>query len=505
MIELFSLVNGLNAEEAKAIKSSFKKVNTDEECPYLEELFLMIFSAKGKSLTDTELCIALYGREKLSAVAKLKSRLFQYLLEVISSDSFLSKEQLFDTSDKQIIRIRKKMLQFRVLYRKKNKVDPSVLYHLLSEIIKEAKEYEQYDILVEALSFKKSMLMIRRGVAEIRQIDKQIEYYQYSYKALLRTADFYSEIIANQELLQETNPERLKELLREAISEMEGYISATDSASIKYFCKQLQLAELFRENKHFNSIDICLDILNILNKHKHLYRSERLGVVYNNISICHVYKNSIDDSIASAQKAQEYYSPGSFNMMISRQQEFLACFYGSSYNRAHVIITDLLKFPVMNSGEFRHDKYLLFEASTLFKLGEHRRALIVSNQALEVSKDKGRWDLGARYLRLMSMIELQQHDPAYSAIEALRKTIRRNEKEGISLRDELIYRAFNEFASTGFSTVPTTKLIEIIQELSEAGSANSWNYYTHELIPVHKWIESKILAQKNAPKSYVLK
>ncbi|MFL5764144.1 MAG: tetratricopeptide repeat protein [Bacteroidia bacterium] len=502
MTELFSLINGLNQEEIKAVKYSFKKTGEDDDGLYLEELCSIILSARGKPIPDTELSIAIYSKEKLSAIAKLKSRLFQYILEVLSSDAYLSKEQFFDPADKQIIRTRKKMLQFRVLYRKKNKTDSIVLFHLLSEIIKEAKEYEQYDILIDALYFKKTMLMIRKGFGEVKQIEKQIEYCQYSYKAFLKTADHYFEIISNQELLQQTNPGRLKEMLREAITEMEEFIKNTDSATIKYFCKQLQLDEMIRENKHTNSIDTCLDILNILNKHKHIYRGERVGVVYNNISICQVHRNDFDDAIASAQKAQEYYSEGSFNLMISKQQEFLACFYGSSYNRAHTIVTDLLQFPVSNSGDFRHDKHLLFQASVLFKLGEYREALITGNKALEVTKDKGRWDLGARYLRLLCMIELELHDPAYSAIEALRKALKRSE-DGITLRDELIYRAFNEFASTGFSNIPTPKLIEALTELSLKDAATSWQYYNHEMIPIHKWIESKITLKTGVATSKV--
>jgi len=506
MIELFSLLNGLHPEETKTIKGSFKKVNGDDESLFLEELYSIILSAKGKSVPDAELSVAIYGKEKLSAIAKLKSRLFQYVLDILSSDVILSKEQLFDPSDRQMIRIRKKMLQFRVLYRKKTKVETSILYHLLSEIIKEAKEYEQYDILVEALYFKKTILLIRKGFSEVKQIEKQIELYHHAYKALLKANSYYFELIANQELVSETNPEKLKDLLKEALTAMEEDIKITDSTSIKYIQKLFQLAEFIKRNKHDVSIDVCLDILNILNKHKHLYRNERVGFVYDNISVCHVYRNNINESIASAQKAQEYYSPGSFNFMISRQQEFFACFYGSSYNRAYTIITELLKYPILNAGEFRHDKYLFFEASTLFKMGDQRKALVICNQALEITKDKSRWDLGIRYLRLMCMVELMEHDQAYAAIEALRKTIKRIDKETFSSnRDELVYRAFNEFSSTGFSTTPTSRLIEVIQELSLQDSPNTWNYYTHELIPVNKWIESKITAKRKAPKSFVLR
>ncbi|MCW3084466.1 MAG: hypothetical protein JWP12_1832 [Bacteroidetes bacterium] len=507
MIELFSLLNGLHQEEIKTIRGSFKKVNADAESLFMAELFSIILSSNGKFIQDKELSVMVYGQEKLLAIAKLKSRLFQFILEVLSSDAVLSKEQLFDHSDYQVIRIRKKIVQFRVLYRKKYKVETSVMYHLLSEIIKEAKEYEQYDVLVEALYFKKTMMIIRKGFSEIAAIEKQIDQYHYAYKALLKANSYYFELVVSQDLTHRAKTksdqvDHAKEFLKEAIQEMEGYIIETNSVSIRYIQKLFQLDELLRSNMHDSGIDVCLDILNILKKQKHLYRSERVGFVYDNISLCHVYKGNVDDSIVSARKAQEYYSPGSFNFMISKEQEFFACFYGSSYNKAHSIITELLKFPIMNVGEFRHDKYLFFEAATLFKLGDQRKALIISNQALEINKDKSRWDLGIRYLRLMCMVELMDYDQAYAAIEALRKTMSRNNKQ-MAYRDEIVYRAFNEFASTGFSASPTNRLVELLQDLSSQESLNAWNYYTHEVIPVHKWIESKITTKKNAP-SYVV-
>lgn len=504
MTELFSLLNGLNQEEKKAVKNSFKKVSADADHLFLEALYTAILSAKGRLIPDKELSVRVYGEEKLAATAKLKSRLFQFVLEVISSDAVLSKEQLFDHSDHQIIRIRKRMLQFRVLYRKKNKAETSILYHLLSEIIKEAKEYEQYDILVEALYFKKTMLSIRKGFSEVAAMDKQIDLYHYAYKALLKANSYYFELVASQDLGHKTKSEQAQEFLKEAIAVMEEDIKVTNSASIRYIQKLFQLDELLRSSRHDTSIDVCLDILNILNKHKHLYRNERVGFVYDNISLCHVYKGNVDDSVVSAQRAQEYYSPNSFNYMISKEQEFYACFCGSSYNRADTIITSLLDFPVMNAGEFRHDKYLFYKAATLFKLGDSRKALAISNQALEITKDKSRWDLGIRYLRLLCMIELEDYDQAYSAIEALRKTVSRNNKQ-TAFRDELVYRAFNEFASTGFSSQPTGRLLEILYELSVRDSVHSWHYYSHEIIPVHKWIESKIVTKKKEPKSYVIR
>ncbi len=495
MQELFSLINGFHPEELKIIKSSFRKINVDADSLLIEELFIAITTSNGKILSDKELSFVIYKVEKLAAIAKLKSRLFHFILEILCSDAVLSKEILFDNSDRQIIRIRKKMIQFRVLFRKKRQVDASILYHLLSEIIKEAKENEQYDVLIECLNFKKAMLLILNGFSEIKQIEKQIDLYNYTHNATIKTSNYYIELIANQDLLPFTKFNKSEKGLLDTINEIKEYVKYTGSNAIKYIYKLFQLNELQKHGKHLECLDLCLDILNLLKSNKHLNRNERVGTVYGNISICNTYRKNFDDSIADAKKAQEYFDPTGFNFMILKEQEFCACFYGRSYNRANAIISELLKYPIINKGEFRHDKYLFFEALTCFKLGNQKSALTICNQALEITKDKSRWDLGIRYLRLMCMIELLQYDQAYDAIDALRKTMKRNVKDSFLLRDELVYRAFNEFASTGFSDIPTNKLIEIIDDLSSSDSVNAWNYYTHELIPIHKWINSQIKTQ----------
>ncbi len=499
MTELFSLIKSLHDDEIKAIQSSFKKTGKGEsEQLLLSKLFNSIISGNGKTKTNAELSVLLYQQHKPGAAAKAKSRLFNWILSVLSSDHLLQKEHLFDPADKHIIRVRNKMLQFRVIYRKKNRADIGVLFHVLNEVIKEAREYEQYDILVEALSFKKYLLMLRKGVAQIKEIEKEIVDYSFAHQAILKTNEHYFNLVTNQDVIRRIKPQRMREMTKSAILELNDFIKRTDSALIKYMTKLLELDYLISTGQHIATIDVCNEVITHLNSHPTLYRKERMGFIYDNISLCEIYKQDFQAAIASTQKAQQYYSKNGINYMFSKQQEFYAAFYAGNYKAALEIIKNLLTFPLMNTGEYRYDKYLFLKACTLFQLKAYRDALAICNQTLSITKDKGRWDIGIRYLRFMCLIELAETDTAHPSIEALRKMVGRS--KFISARDQLIYKTLNEFSYTGFDPVPSVKLAKYLNRLSLKDGSYAWNYYTHELIPIQIWMNSYLKKKRRKKK-----
>ncbi|MGZ4078622.1 MAG: hypothetical protein ACXVDW_14175, partial [Bacteroidia bacterium] len=428
---------------------------------------------------------------KLAAVARLKSRLFYFVLEVLSADNLLRREELYDPCDKQIVRIRKKMLQFRVIYRKKNRADFLVLIHLLNEIIKESKEYEQYDIIVEALIFKKYLLMLRKSNSEVEEIEEKISFYSQAHQMVIKATDHYFNIITNQEVVNKLKPQQKLKLLKTTINELNGYIKQTNSPSIAYTNKLLELEYLFSTKNYKNNALLCYGIIEHLNKHRHLYRDERMGFAYDNISLCQVYNHDFSNAILNCQKAQTFYDPKGNVSLSSKQQEFYIHFYSGNYKAANETVKELLNFSIVNSGDFRYDKFQFFKACTLFQLGNYEDALAICSDKLEICKDKGRWDIGVRYLKLMCLVELNEFDKAHKIVDALRKILIRNKKI-VSSRDELIYKMLNEYARKGFYLADTSKFKTAFNKLSAGNSANSWNYYTHELIPIHTWIKTKI-------------
>ncbi len=495
MVELYSLIAELEENEIRYIKNSLKKNETCYDDLYLlQKLFDSVLTSEINSSTiDTQLSNKLYHNDNQVAFSKLKSRLFQFILDALSSDYLICKENSFDTTDRQIIKIRKRMLQFRILYRKKNRAGIKVLNHLLNEITKGAREFEQYDILLEALHFKKYFLMLRKGFDEIKKNREQIIYYQYVYQGLLKANDYYFDLITNQSMVQRLDYKQTNTFIKEALSELDVYVKKTDSDSIHYIYKIIFLEDMLQKKNYDQTIDICIDIIKLLENSPALYTKERMGYIHDNISLCLVCLNDFQKAILNSKKAQSYYSSRSISYVLSMQQEFYANFYWGKYEEALKIIENMLLFEVINKGEFRHDKFKFLRACVLFKLKRIKEAISICNQVLEITKDKGRWDLGIRYLKLMCLLETKDPEAVFNALEALRKTLNRvkaNGKIRETNRDDLLYKAFSEFIKIESGDSSSEKLKYILSGLSEKSGEYSWTYYSHEVIPIHSWLNS---------------
>jgi hypothetical protein len=493
MIELFSLIKGFNAEEFQIVKHSFNKNKKDSNLFLMGRLFDAIQSNPKKVISDVQLCQVVYKEEKNTAIGKLKSRLFYHILEVLGSENSLLKEEIFDPSDRLELRIRKKIHHFRVLYRKKNNADYITLLHLLNEVIKEAKEAELYDVVLEALRHKMLFLTIREGFREVAEIKKQINYYSSAYDALLRTYEIYYNLMTNIIHVQNKSAKQIEASLKFDLKEIEGYIKEFGSGFITYMYNMIKLEQKQREKKYSQCIDICLDLISLLKQKKFLYREERMGNIYDNISQSQVYNHNFSDAIKSVRLAQKFYSKNLLSYSVSKEQEFDATFYSGDYKSALSIINYILSLSIDSVGDFAEDRYLFLKSCVYFKLAKFKESISICNEALELTKDKGRWDIGVRYVRIMNMIELGNDKLADDAIEALRRSFTRNDKNVfISDRDKLILKALKEYCNSGFNQIPTDHLLELIGALSVSNSENSWQYYSHERFPIQDWILSRL-------------
>ena len=93
----------------------------------------------------------------------------------------------------------------------------------------------------------------------------------------------------------------------------------------------------------------------------------------------------------------------------------------------------------------------------------------------------------------MVFIELNKINEASRALEALRKYMERLTKsDKVKSRDTLIIKLLREIEKDGFKiSNQNNTALKILKELSDKdkNKANSWNYYTPELIPFHEWVK----------------
>jgi hypothetical protein len=264
------------------------------------------------------------------------------------------------------------------------------------------------------------------------------------------------------------------------------------SVRIQYFYKLLKLAQYQTDNRTRESTDLCLEIINLLMRNDCIKKKYKIGMAYGNLSKCLIYQREYSQAAQTARAAQMYFGHETLNYIVTLEQEFFACFYGRDYKRSQEVLNLMTSNNRKDSGSIRIDKYTYFQGCLDFAQGKFREAKVISNLSLSILRDKANWDLGLRYLKIMSQIELTEFEEARISIDSLRKHISRYSEEGkvgISDRDIAIYKALNELSRNNFNKT-SSSLPYSVKKLGFKDSSESWKQFNHELIPIHKWMIS---------------
>jgi hypothetical protein len=493
MYEIYSLVKSLTPGEWQSFQSflsSFSSHNPAE----LKQLQLarLLWDAQ-ECPSHKNCCLKIYGLKADPCFEVLKTRLKEKTLDFLLTDISGDKQQELDDVDYAVIKMKKKSAQFHQLYYSKRRMP--LLYDLLEDIISSAKEYEKYNILVEHLKAKKSYLSYKKSAKDFEMINTEMEY-SSKCSIICDKAEHYYYRVGMLEAFS-SKPDKQKALLalKENISEVQAGFEFTNSPKVHYYLKYLELAYYQLQEDHRQARSVCLELLNIVRNNKSVYRRQRVGVAYDDLSQCEFYLGDFKQAVECAREAQHLFNQGSENYCIALEQEFYALFAMQQYSQSTDIAAKMIAgAPRQELGEFRYAKYNYLLANSLFKQRRFQEASHILTQKRELSKDKNGWETGARVLTVMTLIELLKLDEASLAILSLKQFFKRmDEKTPVSLRDKTILNLLLNAERNGFAFTTlngnTEKYISCLQSKEESGG---WKPFTHEVIPFQEWFAEKM-------------
>lgn len=492
-LHIISFIKGLSPLEIRLIEEHLNKTQAlFEEGDYeaMEvKLFKYIIAHKHETITDE--AITLHTGTK--RVTDLKTNLFAKVLEAITQDKYISNTELFNQNDIVSFILRKKLLVCKVSIRISNSDKTETIQLLLDEIIDEAKEFELFEILVEALNTKKFFIGNRKGLAEFDKLNNEIEFAADCNWALTHANDFYFKLILNNDFVKALTKNEVDDLIVSAIKQMEDDYKRTKSEQINYYLHIMRFAYAERQKDYDAAIEFCNKLVAILKKHKAIRRNERMGFVHDNLSFFKTFQGKYADAVKDVKHAQKYYIENSLNHAVSKEHEFSLHFYNQDYEAANKCLNALLSHSQIDTGEFRRSKYTYYRACVYFAEKNFREALLLLNESLEIEKDKSRWNISLRILNIMIFIELNKIDEASTSLEALRKYMERTGKtDEVRPRDVLIVKLLRELEKNNFEPQTDNKAAsKMLQQLSEKDSDTSWEYFSSELLPFHEWLEKK--------------
>lgn len=492
-LHLINFIQGLSALEIRLVEDHLNKTQAlfDNHKDGLMEirLFKYIVANKKENITD-EMIFAETGAKRIS---DLKNNLFSKVLESLTLDKYITNTSLFNENESIYFVLKKKLLACRISIRSISEGKTETIDELLNDVIAKARDFEMYEILVEALHVKKYFRGIRSGLQEFEKINTELQFYEYCHKASVNANDSYYRLILNNEFIKTLSSSEADKHLVSSIREMEQDYKKTKSEQINYYLHILRFALCERQKDYESAIGYCNKLITILKKNKSIYRNERMGFIYTNLSQYKTFLGRYSDAWKDARKSQSYYLEDSFNQAVSKEQEFYTNFYNEDFRQANVCLNSILNHSSIDTGEFRKSKFIYYQACVSFAEKNYTGALRLLNESLEIEKDKTRWNISLRILSIMIYIEKDKFDEAVASLESLRKYIERTGKTNeVSERNILIVKLLRELEKNGFKLdAANANASKMLKQLSEKDGPASWEHYSAELIKFHKWLTGR--------------
>ncbi len=487
---IINFIQSLSTDEIKVAEDylfkSFSTAKTNLEESKEIKLFKYILNNREKDISDSEIS----ETTGTTHPSSLKTRLYEKVTEALTLDKHIFNTELFVENDQVIFKLKKRLLIFRILNRNINQKRFETLNQIINDIIIEGKEFEVYDLLIEALNARKYLIGLRSGLSEFEKINREVQFFDMCNKAVFNASDNYHRLILNTEFIKTLSQKEVDDHIAASIKQMEADYKLTNSQQVNYYLHIMRFALSERKKEYVKAIENCNKLISIIEKNKVVYRRERMGFALDNLCQFKIFTGKYAEAVKEAQKAQEYYNPNSINYIVSKEQEFYAYFYGAKYAQALNCIDTLIEHPTDDTGEFRKSKFIFYHAYVLFADKKYKEALQVLNKSLEIEKDKTRWNLSVRILNIMAFIQLEKLEEASRSLESLRKYVERTTKsEEIKSRDLLIIKILREMERDAFQYNPKNTIIaKLLKDLSEKNTPNSWEFYSSELIPFQNWI-----------------
>ncbi|MEW6470363.1 MAG: hypothetical protein AB1458_15720 [Bacteroidota bacterium] len=492
MQELFSMIHSLEKPQVKILRSylTYMSVRKDKSNRYLQLLDLLL-AGKKTCPSDEECARRLYGQAAGESLDKLKRRLRAKIMDVLTMDININRKDSMDEVDNASARVRKKLLQFQVLYRLQGNLPYNK--QLLEDVITESKKFEIYEPLVSALGYRKYFSGFCRGLSDFKRINKEIAFYEYANIAVKRANDLYYQLMMWDSFSKEQNIERKQDFISKCILELKKDFQYTKSASIGYYLKFMEMAYFDNYKEYASAHSAGLELLNFVRSNRAICRKQRIGVLLGNLGHYNIYLGKYHEAALDFQNAQQYFPSGSANIPVSREMELNAWFLANDIPKAEETAATLLKSPVQSQGDFRMAKYRYYYANVLFRKGDHKGALKELSRRFEISRDKAGWEVGVRVLTILCNIELQRFDEAALLAENLRKHTERWGKSEMRQRDKLIVRLLGMYAQKGFlkDGLPAS-FYAGLEQLAGGDKKYAWEPLTPELIPFHEWIMGRL-------------
>ncbi|HEY6161595.1 MAG TPA: hypothetical protein VI112_10240, partial [Bacteroidia bacterium] len=233
MNDIHALVRSLSKPQVKLVRAYLSgfSIRKDENTRFIQ-LFDYLLAQKNVSPTKEETAIALYGKPNMNTYERLKNRFKFKVYDVLTLDLNIDRKDKLDEVDYVSIRLKKRFLQFQVLYRLNG--NNSLTRQLIDDIISQALKYEVYEVLLAALRFRKYFKGFCKGLSDFKAVNRQIAFYDYAFAASHKANDLYYQLIMWDNFNKGVSGGKKQEFIKESILDLKKDFRYSKSAIVAY-------------------------------------------------------------------------------------------------------------------------------------------------------------------------------------------------------------------------------------------------------------------------------
>lgn len=495
--KLITLLTSLTAPQKKVLKVYLNAfAGRGNESTYLGRLFEVLSTKPGMNLEYYSDVV--YGKQNLSALKRLASRLYYKILDSLLID--INVNRLFETAEHNmtmVVLVRKIMLQYYIL-RLSAKTD-AIGLSLLYKAKAISEEYELYTTQLEVLHLLKAKSASKGRKSTFANWDELIETSKGAHETYLRAYDWYNRYQELHSYHGNLSSDRHIEFLSEAVRSLQSDYEKYKSPTVKYFQGVLNTALHEQQGKFQDAISQCKTLLEHLKLHSSVRTQARISVQYSNIAIMEFQNGRLSEALKYNDLSISVSLANSADMKYKLLQKGEILYYLGRWDDALIVIDKLLP-DISVRFELLKAKAEILRAAILFSRKDFKQAASIFGQKFILSTDKAGWELSVRIMRIMALLEMEKFDEAETVYQNLiRYSQRTNHRFEISVRYKTILKILNLLSRTGFDIAESSNKLTSMLESMSRNNENSWKYGTSELIAFDTWLESK-LRKKRGPK-----
>ena len=491
MERLHQLLCSLNPQQVKVLRNYLTSFSTRDGNTKYWKLASLLLKNKERVPSLKECSEKIYRSAPDGRIEQLKNRVYAKALDSLLIDINTNRDVIDDASHPVRIRLRKKMLLYDIL--KYTPLRESVGLEMIKDIIAPAKEYELFVILLDALYILKWSYGLRKGEEFFDRLKKDIEKAEKCKQYSQRAQDLYVQLGQYSTFNTKAHKQRLLEFLQSSILELKQYYIETGVKSIGYFMRIFEMTNHQIQKQPEKAKEAVFAIIDLMNENKVIAFKGRYGACYLNLSEFEVEMGNYDEALQYVEKSISLFAGSNINVSIGRKMVLDICFLKGDHKRSLELAESLLETNATVTGDFRRDIIFYYKACCHFMLGEYRECARLLGQKFQLTRDKLGWEVNIRFMRIMTLVEQNKPDEAFSMVQSLHKHMERYKQiKDLSERDHMLLMVFRELAKEGFAFQrPTDKVYRYLLLLLEKGKPHSWEPLSPELIKIHDWIIRK--------------